>query len=122
MATRRQAPPAARPPTRLYLITPPIEDARRFTADLNSALAAADIAAVLLRLAVGAEQDLREAVDARASRPVPRGRVAARRQAGTRRPFACRRRTFDWSGCAQRRHRQLEAGTNCGCGRAENTA
>src|SRR6266536_2257969 len=61
MATRRQAPPAARPPTRLYLITPPIEDARRFTAD-HSALAAADIAAVLLRLAVEAEQDLREAV------------------------------------------------------------
>ena len=62
MATRRQAPPAARPPTRLYLITPPIEDARRFAADLNCALAAADIAAVLLRLGVEAEQDLREAV------------------------------------------------------------
>src|SRR6266496_4077366 len=102
MATRRQAPPAARPPTRLYLITPPIEDARRFTADLNSALAAADIAAVLLRLAVGAEQDLRERGDALAQILLrPDGET---QQAGTRRPFACRRRTFDWSGCAQRRH------------------
>ena len=53
----------ARPPTRFYLITPPIEDARLFAADLKSALEAADVAAVLLRFAgPEEEQNWREPV------------------------------------------------------------
>jgi thiamine-phosphate pyrophosphorylase len=61
MASRRQRAQIRRPPTRLYLITPPIEDARLFAADLESALEAADVAAVLLRFAGSQEeQDLRE--------------------------------------------------------------
>jgi len=60
MASGRQRAQIRRPPTRLYLITPPIEDARLFAADLESALEAADVAAVLLRFAGGEEQDLRE--------------------------------------------------------------
>jgi len=63
MAPRRQSAPVGRPPTRLYLITPPIEDARLFAPDLESALEAADVAAVLLRFAGSQEeQDLREPV------------------------------------------------------------
>ena len=62
MASRRQRAQIRRPPARLYLITPPIEDARRFAADLESALEAADVTAVLLRFAGGKGQDLREAV------------------------------------------------------------
>jgi thiamine-phosphate pyrophosphorylase len=62
MASRRQRAQIRRPPTRLYLITPPIEDARLFATDLESALAAADVAAVLLRFAGGEERDLREPV------------------------------------------------------------
>src|SRR5260370_36958337 len=60
MASGRQRAQIRCPPTRLYLITPPIEDARLFAADLESALEAADVAAVLLRFAGGEEQDLRE--------------------------------------------------------------
>ena len=62
MASRRQRAQIRRPPARLYLITPPVEDARLFAADLESALEAADVAAVLLRFAGGKGQDLREAV------------------------------------------------------------
>jgi thiamine-phosphate pyrophosphorylase len=43
---------------RLYLVTPPIEDAAEFARALNGALAAGDIAAVLLRLADASERDL----------------------------------------------------------------
>jgi len=50
MASRpKQAEP--RPAPRLYVITPPIADAKAFVAPLAEALAAGDIAAVLLRLA-----------------------------------------------------------------------
>lgn len=50
MAVRpKQAQP--RPQPRLYLITPPLADAGGFTASLAAALATADVAAVLLRLA-----------------------------------------------------------------------
>jgi len=62
MAPQRQRAEQARPPTRLYLITPPVEDARRFAADLGDAIAAGDIAAVLLRMADQEEQALRDAV------------------------------------------------------------
>jgi thiamine-phosphate pyrophosphorylase len=47
-----------RPAPRLYLITPPISDATGFAAPLAAALAAADIAAVLLRLADADERGL----------------------------------------------------------------
>lgn len=42
-----------RPQPRLYLITPPIADAAAFAPTLKAALAAGDVAAVLLRLADG---------------------------------------------------------------------
>ena len=47
MAQRTAAP---RPKPRLYLVTPPIEDATAFAAPLSVALGAGDVAAVLLRL------------------------------------------------------------------------
>jgi thiamine-phosphate pyrophosphorylase len=57
MASRpKQAEP--RPAPRLYLITPPVTDASRFAAELTAALDAADIAAVLVRLADGDERSL----------------------------------------------------------------
>ena len=54
-------PPSAvepKPVPRLYLITPPVTDASAFARALQAALAAADIAAVLLRLAPGGESEL----------------------------------------------------------------
>ena len=52
----KQAEP--RPQPRLYLVTPPIEDAQSFAAPLAAALAAGDTAAVLLRLAPSDERTL----------------------------------------------------------------
>ena len=49
---------AERPVPRLYLVTPPVTDAAAFAHALEPALAAADIAAVLLRLAPGGESEL----------------------------------------------------------------
>jgi thiamine-phosphate pyrophosphorylase len=62
MAPRRRIPHVRRPPARLYLITPPIEDARLFAPALESALEAADFAAVLLRFAGQEEQNLPQRV------------------------------------------------------------
>ena len=45
-----------RPAPRLYLVTPPIEDADAFAAPLTAALAAGDVAAVLLRFAPADER------------------------------------------------------------------
>jgi thiamine-phosphate pyrophosphorylase len=45
-----------RPAPRLYLVTPPVDDAAAFATPLSAALAAGDIAAVLLRLAPGDER------------------------------------------------------------------
>jgi thiamine-phosphate pyrophosphorylase len=45
-----------RPAPRLYLVTPQVADAQAFARDLGEALAAADIAAVLLRLAPADER------------------------------------------------------------------
>lgn len=57
MASRpKQAEP--RPQPRLYLATPVIEDAAAFAAPLETAFAAGDVAAVLLRLAPGDERTL----------------------------------------------------------------
>lgn len=47
-----------RPQPRLYLMTPPVEDATAFAGQLAAALAAGDVAAVLLRLAPGDERSL----------------------------------------------------------------
>ena len=47
-----------RPAPRLYLVTPVIEDAAAFSGKLRDAIAAADIAAVLLRLKLAGERDL----------------------------------------------------------------
>jgi thiamine-phosphate pyrophosphorylase len=55
MAQRpKQADP--RPAPCLYLVTPPVADAAAFSAPLATALAAGDVAAVLLRLAEGDER------------------------------------------------------------------
>jgi len=48
----------SRPPPRLYLITPPLDDPASFAGELEAALSAADIAAVLLRLAAADERTL----------------------------------------------------------------
>jgi methylmalonyl-CoA mutase cobalamin-binding subunit len=57
MATRpKHAEP--RPAPRLYLVTPRVDDAGAFAAPLKAALAAGDVAAVLLRLADGDERTL----------------------------------------------------------------
>ena len=47
-----------RPPQRLYLVTPLVADTAAFARELEAALAAADIAAVLLRLAEAGERAL----------------------------------------------------------------
>lgn len=57
MASRpKQAEP--RPAPRLYLMTPPVADATTFSAPLAAALAAGDVAAVLLRFAPADERAL----------------------------------------------------------------
>jgi thiamine-phosphate pyrophosphorylase len=50
--------PQPRPAPRLYLVTPRVEDATAFSAHLAAALAAGDVAAVLLRLAEADERTL----------------------------------------------------------------
>ena len=50
--------PPPRPTPRLYLITPPVDDPASFAPQLEAALAAGDIAAVLLRLATADERTL----------------------------------------------------------------
>jgi thiamine-phosphate pyrophosphorylase len=65
MAKPPQAEKRAAP--RLYLVTPAIGDPARFAEALGSALAAADVAAVLLRLAPAAERDLINRVKALAA-------------------------------------------------------
>jgi len=62
MATRR--PSIDRPAPQLYLVTPTIEDAAAIANDLQAALKAAPIAAVLLRLAASNEQRLIDRVKA----------------------------------------------------------
>jgi thiamine-phosphate pyrophosphorylase len=57
MAPKTQ-PETERPAPRLYLVTPPVRDAEAFARMLEPALDAADIAAVLLRLAPGGESEL----------------------------------------------------------------
>ena len=52
--------PPPRPPQRLYLITPPVADPAAFARELESALGAADIAAVLLQFAPADERALIE--------------------------------------------------------------
>jgi len=47
-----------RPAPRLYLVTPPVGAAERFTAALKAAVGAADVAAVLLRLEQAGEREL----------------------------------------------------------------
>jgi len=58
MASRDPAPPAQRPAPRLYLVTPPVAHAEAFALILGEALAAADVAALLLRLEPASERDL----------------------------------------------------------------
>lgn len=55
MASRE---PETAPAPRLYLVTPPVDDAGAFAPTLSAALEAADVAAVLLRLPEGDERSL----------------------------------------------------------------
>lgn len=72
--TRNTAP--ARPPCRLYLITPPkISDLGAFAAELGQALDAGDVAALQIRLKPATDDDIRAAVEALA--PVARARGVA---------------------------------------------
>jgi thiamine-phosphate pyrophosphorylase len=64
MASRRSDRPARPAVPRLYLVTPPVEDAAGFVRVLDAALPVADIAAVLLRLAAASERDLIDRVKA----------------------------------------------------------
>jgi thiamine-phosphate pyrophosphorylase len=54
--TSRPKQAEARPAPRLYLVTPPVADAVAFSTQLAAALAAGDVAAVLLRLAEADER------------------------------------------------------------------
>lgn len=54
----------ARPTPRFYLVTPPVSDPAAFTQDLAAGLGAADVAAVLLRLAEADERTLIDCVKA----------------------------------------------------------
>ena len=74
MAKSQQA-VSQRPAPRLYLVTPLIEDAPAFARVLGEAMAAADVAAVLLRLAPAGERDLINRVKILAS--VVQGKDAA---------------------------------------------
>jgi len=74
MARLSQIPP--RPPTRLYLITPPaIPDLAAFAATLDEALAAGDVAALQIRLKPADEAAIRRAVQVLA--PVARAQGVA---------------------------------------------
>jgi thiamine-phosphate pyrophosphorylase len=53
-----KTPPPQRPVPRIYLATPPLGDGTGFNDRLSEALAAADIAAVLLRLVAGDDRSL----------------------------------------------------------------
>ncbi len=75
MTTGRQAAERKRPAPRLYLVTQRIDDAGAFARPLEAALGAADIAAVLLRLAEADERTLIRQVKAIA--PVVQHRNAA---------------------------------------------
>ena len=76
MASRpKQADP--RPAPRLYLVTPPVADAQAFAATLAAALAAGDVAAVLLRLAEADERTQINCAKALAPSRAGQGRGAA---------------------------------------------
>src|SRR5262245_44946036 len=67
--------PESRPAPRLYLVTPTLEDATAFAQPLAEALGAADVAAVLLRLAAADERTLINRIKALA--PVTQDRGTA---------------------------------------------
>ena len=73
MATPRPSSSEPRPAPRLYLVTPPVADAAGFARVLDEALGAADVAAVLLRLADASERDLINRAKAIAPVVQPRG-------------------------------------------------
>ena len=62
MSAKRRETAGSKPPQRLYLVTPAISDPAAFAGELELALGAGDIAAVLLRLADGGERTLIERV------------------------------------------------------------
>ncbi|MGB7257202.1 MAG: thiamine phosphate synthase [Pseudolabrys sp.] len=73
--TSRPKPPDPRPAPRLYLVTPRLADVTAFSNDLATALGAADIAAVLLRLSDADERTLINR--AKALAPVAQAKDAA---------------------------------------------
>src|SRR5436305_13712567 len=64
MGTKASGTMASRAGARLYLVTPPLGDPHAIADTLAAALNAADIAAVLLRLADGSERELLERIAA----------------------------------------------------------
>jgi thiamine-phosphate pyrophosphorylase len=62
LSAKRREIAGSKPPQRLYLVTPAISDPAAFACELELALDAGDIAAVLLRLADGGERTLIERV------------------------------------------------------------
>ena len=54
----RQPQPDKRPAPRFYLVTPPVSEASTFARELDQAVRAADVAAVLLRLKPAGEREL----------------------------------------------------------------
>jgi len=67
--------PEPRPAPRLYLLTPPVSDTQAFSGLLAAAIAAGDVAAVLLRLA---EADERTQINhAKALAAIVQGKDAA---------------------------------------------
>jgi thiamine-phosphate pyrophosphorylase len=62
LSAKRREIAGSKPPQRLYLVTPAISDPAAFAGELELALGAGDIAAVLLRLADGGERTLIERV------------------------------------------------------------
>src|SRR5262249_40148580 len=60
LSAKRRDIAGSNPPQRLYLVTPAISDPAVFAGELELALGAGDIAAVLLRLAEGGERALIE--------------------------------------------------------------
>ena len=107
-------PPPAPPAPRLYLATPPVADAAALAPALAGLLAAADIAAVLVRLADADERSKINRIKALAATIQNAGRgVAARRPCRAGRPRgrgrrACERHRTD-AGCAG----AAEAGPHC---------
>ena len=99
MATRQHPPEPRRPAPRLYLVTPPTADPARLADTIAPALAAADVAAVLVPLTGDDERALLNglkalapAVQGAGAALLLEGRAGPGRARGRRRRASCRHR------------------------------